>query len=245
MVSSNFVRAFWYMSNNFGDNINYCIIKSLSKKEPIYTDNRFNEEHFIVCGSIITESNDFTTVWGAGAAYYSDIINKKSKIISTRGKLTRDLVKNKKKEIHIGDPSLIMPTIYFPQKQDKLYKYGIIPHWKDMEKILSMKLPDIKIISPLQDVNNVIDDIVSCENVLSSSLHGLIIADSYGIPNKWLDIGTNIGGDGFKFHDYYSTTDTPKEDRLREFSFEYCSVKKTIINIDEYINTCPFKNNNQ
>lgn len=51
---------------------------------------------------------------------------------------------------------------------------------------------------------SVYEQIGSCEYVLSSSLHGLIISDSFGIPNLHIKVTNNMRGDGFKFEDYYS-----------------------------------------
>lgn len=48
------------------------------------------------------------------------------------------------------------------------------------------------------------NSIAECETVLSSSLHGLIFADSLGIPNKWITFEKNLIGGCFKFDDYYS-----------------------------------------
>ena len=61
----------------------------------------------------------------------------------------------------------------------------------------------------MEPPNEVIDKICSCENIISSSLHGLVISDSYNIPNclfvsreSMLAIHHNQGA--FKFKDYYS-----------------------------------------
>jgi hypothetical protein len=50
----------------------------------------------------------------------------------------------------------------------------------------------------------VISQIAQCNSILSSSLHGLITADSLRIPNIRIEISTAIRGGDWKFNDYYS-----------------------------------------
>jgi pyruvyltransferase len=236
MELNNYIRAFWYMSNNFGDNLNYYIIKKLSKKEPVYTDNR-KEKHFIVCGSILSEANEHTTVWGAGLAHRDQNVHNQANIIALRGKLSQSKTEQQAKIF--GDPALLMPLFYNPIAEHT-HKLGIIPHWKDLEKFLFANIPNVKIINPLQNVEDVINNIVSCEKILSSSLHGLILSDAYGVPNKWLDIGSDIGGDGFKFKDYYSTTDSPSEQSTNRVDFSQFVVHKYSHEINALKLSCPF-----
>lgn len=49
------------------------------------------------------------------------------------------------------------------------------------------------------------DELVQCEFVLSSSLHGIIFADSYGIPNAHMNVTKQVSGGSFKFHDYFES----------------------------------------
>ncbi len=60
-----------------------------------------------------------------------------------------------------------------------------------------------------QHPSAVIKQIAECECIVSSSLHGLIIADSLGIPNIHVKVTNNLLGDGFKFDDYYSAYHLP------------------------------------
>ena len=65
--------------------------------------------------------------------------------------------------------------------------------------------------TPTNPWENVIDSIVSCKAVVSSSLHGLICSDAYSIPNLWLDEFKLQKGD-FKFKDYF----VPKIDSTKK-----------------------------
>lgn len=243
MESSNFVKAFWYMSNNFGDNLNYFLLNAISGKQPVYTDNR-KEPHFIACGSILSEASRFSTVWGAGFGWSDNHVDGGAKIITVRGELSQGLIQQQAKAF--GDPALLLPR-FMPGEKDAIYTHGIIPHWKDLEKVLWMQSAGIWnneaiVINPLAPISAVVADILSCKSILSSSLHGLILADAYGVPNKWLDMGTEIGGDGFKFRDYYSTTDTPNEKPVSQIDFTDCRVHPYRYNLDELLKLCPFNN---
>ena len=62
-------------------------------------------------------------------------------------------------------------------------------------------------------------------------MHGLILADSYGIPNQWVRFGDRIIGGEYKYKDYYSTTDnySPRCISLASAS----EAKEIISNLDE------------
>lgn len=54
------------------------------------------------------------------------------------------------------------------------------------------------------DYKSVIDQIVQSKLIISSSLHGVILADAYGVPSVWYrGLGKDID---FKYLDYYAST---------------------------------------
>ncbi|MDD6490509.1 MAG: polysaccharide pyruvyl transferase family protein, partial [Clostridia bacterium] len=55
-----------------------------------------------------------------------------------------------------------------------------------------------------KDPMYVIEEIASCEFIYSSSLHGLILADGFRIPNMRVYFSSAPRGGTFKFDDYYS-----------------------------------------
>ena len=60
------------------------------------------------------------------------------------------------------------------------------------------------VVSPLGSWNRNIESILEADLVLSSSLHGLVVAEAYGIPARYVRLSETEGA--FKYHDYYEGT---------------------------------------
>lgn len=165
-------------------------------------------------------------IWGTGFMNYNAqegnlIQSRNIKILSLRGNLSKSRVEKvlgKKLNIPTGDGGLLVDR-WIGGNPSKKYRIGIIPHFKEMDSpIISemkKKYSDSVIIDLGKKPIDVVKEIASCETILSSSLHGLIVADSFHIPNKHILLypyGERMLGDGFKFADYYSSyglKDTP------------------------------------
>lgn len=240
-MANNYIRTFYYPSNNFGDNLNNELIKRISKKPCVYHPER-DKEHYIVCGSIIQEATEHSTVWGAGFGHSADIekMNPDATILMVRGKRTAELLE---REFDIyGDPALLCP-MFFEGHSNKVHLLSILPHWRDYEYCLNTY--DCKIIDPFQPVQDVINEICASHSVVSSSLHGLILSDSYGVPNRWIDFGNEIGGDGVKFKDYYSTTNNEDIEPATtiEGAWDECKISQYYTDKQSLLNSCPFYEN--
>lgn len=158
-------------------------------------------------------------VWGTGFMRYCEGENASFKFphirfLSLRGNLTKQKVEKilgKEIDVPLGDGGLLAER-WIGRDIEKKYRVGIIPHFKEQE---SPVLPELRntysdsiIINLRDDPKEVVRQIASCEMVLSSSLHGLIVSDSFHIPNlhiKLYNYGEKMYGDGFKFEDYYSS----------------------------------------
>ena len=86
-------------------------------------------------------------------------------------------------------------------------KIGIIPHLHDYAAI-KKELPNERIIYLNGEIEDVINEICSCEYIISTSLHGVIVAHAYGIPALWVKKGY-IYTDGIKFNDYFASVGIP------------------------------------
>ena len=86
---------------------------------------------------------------------------------------------------------------------------------KYLNKVVEISKKDgIKIIDIEDDIYSVIESILECEMIFSSSLHGLIISDVLNVPNSWIRFRDEFPGENFKFNDYYSSVKAKEETSL-------------------------------
>lgn len=153
-------------------------------------------------------------VWGTGFVRYKNqdtsFYRRNMTFAAVRGKLSKERVEKilgKELDIPTGDAG-ILASYLLSEPVEKKYSVGIIAHYKEQDEPIFQKLvstyPQSLYIDVRQMPETVIRQIASCECIISSSLHGLIIADSFEIPNIHVVVSDKLLGDGFKFDDYYS-----------------------------------------
>jgi pyruvyltransferase len=128
-----------------------------------------------------------------------------ARILAVRGPLTRELVDGEVPETY-GDPAVLLPRMYRPQGAQATYDVGLLPHYVDRDIVGSYD-PAVKVIDVSRPWREVVDAVTACDVVISSSLHGIIVAEAYGIPTAWLVATDRIIGGRFKFWDYYLSCD--------------------------------------
>lgn len=252
------INAFWYNPvngtdrNNWGDLLNKTLLEKISRKKVVWINHGNSLEKYICIGSILQRADAGSIIWGAGFLSNSrKLPTTPRKICAVRGKLTRNIILGQGidcPEVY-GDPALLYPKYYKPDIK-KRYKLGIIPHYVDAtnEWFKSNVSAEVLKIDILSGIDKVVDQLLSCDNIASSSLHGIIAADAYGIPSKWLEFSDKVLGGGFKFHDYYSSVnrehckslrvenDTTINDIMN--SFEQYDFD---IDLRQLFNACPFR----
>jgi len=132
---------------------------------------------------------------------------------------------------------------------------GIIPHVVDQQhpviKEIREKYADEILIIDLAHYErwtDVIDQICSCEKILSSSLHGIIVSDAYQVPNCWIELSGKVLS-GFKYQDYAASVGRAFDKPIKVNSVEElealdveCASPLTISALQEgLLKTCPFK----
>ena len=248
----------WKKDNcNWGDDVNVILCQLISEKKVIpYQYSWFKRKHYLCIGSVLQwYCSKNTIVWGSGMLEYHKISEKPFKVLAVRGPLTRQCLLDNDidcPEIY-GDPALLFPRYYTP-KIKKTYSIGIICHQSEKKELQGRILQNDSIL--FIDIINYgkwsdfIDKILSCKVILSSSLHGIIISDAYGVPNLWSQFTNYISeGDGFKFHDYFLSVGKNVEQPIEFLHFSDINNivemvtkdwVKPIFNGDELLSVCPF-----
>lgn len=248
---------------NFGDDLNLFLLEKISGKKVIpyrysIIGKLGKKKNYLCIGSILNVlPNQQTEVWGSGVL--SDQLSlpaRPLKVNAVRGPLTRQYLIDKGVECPevYGDPAILLPKYFQPRTTIKKYKLGVIPHYKDKDLPVVKEYGCSKEIQVLDMINygscqEFIDRICSCEYIISSSLHGIIIADAYNIPNLWVEFSDNVQGAGFKFRDYYLSAGKEIDSPLQISSFItqsnlidriIHSWKPAFINTKKLLDACPF-----
>ena len=226
MFSSNRIRLFWWnevkiqgkAKENYGDLLGRYLVEKISKKNVVWVKpNAFSIHNiftpiYVTIGSILAHVTRNCIIWGSG------IISKKypaenAKFLAVRGPQTRAFLLKKGYDVPeiYGDPALLLPRYYNP-KIDKKYKIGIIPHYRDYKKVEHhyKKEKAILLIDLMtNDIEKTTNQFLKCEKIVSSSLHGIIVAHTYGIPAIWQKFSNDVFGDDIKYQDYFESVSIP------------------------------------
>lgn len=252
-----------FVNNNWGDDINIHFIQDISNVNVLIKNcsclyNTLPIKAYNCIGSIIgLDTDKHTSIWGSGLMRNDmPIPHKPQKVYSVRGPLTRRELLNRGidcPEVY-GDPGLLVSRYYRPRVIKK-YDLGIIPHYVDednpvLEKFCKLH-PEVLIIHMrgYKHWHDIPDQILSCRKIISSSLHGLILSDSYGVPNSWVRLSNKISGGDFKYLDYFASVGRLETNphiianyRDLEEIFDHNRFElATSINYDVIFNACPFK----
>lgn len=201
--------------NNLGDDLSRIIVDYMLQREGLSLEDKIHAhiKHLYAVGSIINMGYQNATIWGSG--FLEDLSAKdkfmhhrpmrKLDIRCVRGPKSRDNLLQlgyKCPEVY-GDPALLMPLLFTPAVE-VFQDYIIIPHFRK-EQEYREKYSEKSIQTMVtNDYVKVISRMCSSKKVISSSLHGIILAETFNVPAVWLRDRDGIKD--FKYYDYYYST---------------------------------------
>ncbi len=198
------IPLFWWREEpNFGDALSPWLMEQL-----LGTATHWSRDagKLVGLGSVLWSATSGDVVWGTGLHPFTDrwFPNWSPAgvtFLAVRGPLTREYVQARGGTCPAiyGDPAELLPHYYSPAETEPS-AIGIVPHIYDEEgRKFASNAAGVTTIDPRHRWQKVVDQIAACEMIWSSSLHGIIVAEAYGIPAIW--IGCSEGK--LKYRDYY------------------------------------------
>jgi pyruvyltransferase len=201
-----------YHRHNFGDYLSFLVVKSLYDSH-VSLAAQHEKGKLLAIGSILWGLQDRDVIWGSGALHPNQVPCRRDvRCLAVRGPLTlqelkRSGVVSSDCDPLFFDPAIITPLL-FPDLKGKPTAKGrisLIPHYSDIEAVRSWQRSSgtgVNIVNPFAHPLRVAEAIAQSEKVVSSSLHGLILADSLGVPSVPLRMHGNKEPI-LKYEDYY------------------------------------------
>ena len=206
------VNMFWWRgSPNFGDTLSRDVVKHLTGAEVIWR--RPAKAELFAIGSLMNfvrkgarnrpETAPRPIVWGTGfiGPTRTDFLSRVD-VRLLRGPVSAAIANIK--HCQFGDPGLLARCIFTAKSQSA--EMGLVPHHSQVDNASIQDFiednPGVRLIDVRADAKTVCEQISACGVIFSSSLHGLIVADSYGVPNYWFESGNIHEYSRFKFLDY-------------------------------------------
>lgn len=198
--------------HNFGDYLSYQLVSTLSSSR-VRIAEATEHAKLLAIGSILWSLQDQDVIWGSGAHRHDQIPRRRNvNCIAVRGPLTlhelrRAEIVSKNCQPLFFDPAILISLIY-PElmvRGAKKAKTVLIPHYSDIHRVnalLNQSGISVEVVSPLSHPLKVASKILQAERVISSSLHGLILADALGVSAVPLRLDGNREPT-FKYEDYY------------------------------------------
>ena len=161
------------------------------------------EQRLLAVGSILHFARDGDVVWGAGVngKMLQDSYPRLD-VRAVRGPLTAELLRRGGVDAPdvFGDPALLIPHLWTDDELGIVRASGgtvLVPNLHDRADFPP------EAIDPRADVVACVRAIASANLVVSSSLHGVVVAEAYGVPAVLVASSTEPA---LKYEDYYRGT---------------------------------------
>jgi pyruvyltransferase len=194
------------VGDNVGDLLSLVLVRAIVESMGLDFEKRTSgTRRLLAIGSILEQAVEDATVWGSGLRH--SILCPQGMALdlrAVRGPLTREALTRGGYDCPevFGDPAVLFPRFYRPSPA-QARPFLVVPHFSREQDLLEA-WPHHTISTRTSDWRGFVDAIASAELVISGSLHGIILAEAYGVPAIWL--ASAMDRDAFKYEDYYQGT---------------------------------------
>lgn len=157
-------------------------------------------------------------IWGSGLMREHPHPLPRARVLAVRGHLTRDLI-GATGDVALGDPGILVAR--HRPRAERRWDVALVPHGHHRSHRPFLALAEarglsVRIVDVHQPARRVVREISASGAVVTTSLHGLVTADAYGIPAVWTTLDPPLDGGAFKFRDHESVV-TPGMSRFVRF----------------------------
>ncbi len=212
--------------HNVGDAVAPLLVESLTSR-PSMLARSAEAPYLLSIGSLLQTSTRNAFVWGTGLIHPDAPIGDldAAHVLAVRGKLTyANLVRNgiRVRDIPLGDPGTLfarrLATRHAAAARAPHFALGLVPYVFDRAHpffVAAARDPRVKVLDVCAPVETFFSDLASCEAIASSSLHGLIFGEAFGLPTLWIEVSDQVTGSPFKFADWFSLSENPQRAPVR------------------------------
>ena len=206
------MRLFWWDERpNFGDRLSPLLLEYYAGISSIWSP--VESADVVVTGSILEQIPEWWPGHILGAGMIGDgrpVTLGNAQAHAVRGPLSARQVPY---DVALGDPGLLADEMVDVETRD--IELGLVPHWSDTKLAHDWRFRPYSpvVIRPWDDPLDVVRMIGRCKKIVSTSLHGIILADAFGIPRR-TEVADKLArdkweGNLFKFRDYNASVGMP------------------------------------
>ena len=221
--SLSFPRQLWPIlpsagRENFGDALSHDVVRASADSDQLIVEGvPFLRRRFLFSiGSVLQFASPGDFVWGTG--HHFDIPHKPRnypprglRITALRGHYTAQVLEERLGDLSVsvfGDPGLLAPVTGLPTF-DNPSKFQVLPNHSHANQFRGIE----GFLDPTLPWSYVATQIKNTRHLITSSLHGVILADVLGVPRT---IFSFPGSSGMKFADYESAISIDLRSRIHD-----------------------------
>lgn len=205
------------MLRNFGDELSQRIVAEVSGRRVRWAP----PESAMVTGigsvlEHVAAADSPSVIWGAGVRHPDSAPSAwanrlPSRFLAVRGVLTRNAL-GLDATTPLGDPGLLVRTLY--RRSTRPRGVVVVPHFlafnsPDARRLMAAaRSHGMRVVPPSASYERICEEVSRAELVVSSSLHGMVVADALDCPVQHVSFGRTTEP-SFKFADYQSVYGLP------------------------------------
>lgn len=220
MTKSSIKLYYQPVVNNLGDMLSPRLVTAVTGRECVRA--KPQQADMVAVGSLLDKAVQKRwrrslagrlaplVVWGTGFLYPGSKCSPTLLcFMAVRGEHSRDRIRGLNGHCALGDPALLTGTLFPRAGTSSNRRILLVPSLVDKGNWIEAALANSDLgaayLSATDDTDMVLQAIANANLVITSAMHAMIVAISYGVPAVWVAPDQNrFEGGAWKYYDFYS-----------------------------------------